>query len=65
MEGDAWFDALLGMFEQALKVIDALPEAGRPQFLVRLEAVRRTSHNLGYGVGDAMDDLLGLYGVDG
>lgn len=65
VEGDAWFDALLGMFEQALKAIDALPEAGRPQFRERLEDVRHASHNFGYGVSDAMDDLFGLYGVDG
>ena len=65
MDGDAWFDALLGMFEQALKTIDALPEDSRPQLLERLKSVRRTSHHFGYGVGEAMDHLLGLYGIDG
>ncbi len=58
MDGDAWFDALLHMIEQALKTIDALPEPLRPQFLERLESVRHTSHNFGYGIGEAMDHLL-------
>ena len=31
--------------------------------LERLERVRTISHKLGYGVGDAMDDILGQYGV--
>jgi len=30
----------------------------------RLDTARRTSHNLGYGVGDDMDDLLAKYGFD-
>lgn len=51
------------MFEQALKVIHSLPEDARPALLARLDAVRRTSHNFGYGVGDDMDDLLAEYGI--
>jgi hypothetical protein len=30
--------------------------------LDRLDAVRNISHNVGYGVGDDMDDLLAKYG---
>ncbi len=64
LQDEAWFDALLRMFEQALKSIATLPDARRPAFWVRLDGVRRISHNFGYGVGDGMDDLLAEYGVD-
>ena len=57
------FDALVQMFEQALKVIAALPDWQRPPLWTRLDAVRRVSDNFGYGVGDEMDDLLAEHGV--
>jgi hypothetical protein len=53
------------MFGQALKVMDALPEGPRSTLLGRLDAVRRLGHNLGYGVGDDMHDLLVEHGFDG
>ena len=52
------------MFEQALKTIAALPEANRPAWWERLDAVRQRSHNIGYGVGENMDELLAEHGVD-
>jgi len=52
------------MFEQALKIIAALPGGPRPALWARLDAVRRISHNFGYGVGGEMDDLLAEYGGD-
>ncbi len=58
-------DALARMFEQALKVIATLPEAQRSEFWSRLDEVRRMSHNVGYGVGDELDDSLGEHGIDG
>ena len=63
LQDEGYFDALVRMFEQALKVIHSLPEDVRPQFPGRLDAVRRISHNFGYGVGDDMDDLLAEYGI--
>jgi hypothetical protein len=36
-----------------------------PAFWERLEEVRRISHNFGYGVGDAMDELLVEFVADG
>jgi hypothetical protein len=51
-------DALLRMFEGALKVAGQLPVADRDALMLRLDYVRAISHNLGYGVGDAMDYLL-------
>lgn len=60
-----FFDALVRMFEQALKATTVLPEERRPQLMARLDTVRRLGHNLGYGVGDDMDDLLAEHGFDG
>lgn len=48
-----------------MKVMDVLPEAPRSALLGRLDAVRGLGHNLGYGVGDDMDDLLAEHGFDG
>ncbi len=63
LQDEGYFDALVRMFEQALKIIRSLPEDVRPQLQDRLDAVRRTSHNFGYGVGDDMDDLLAEHGI--
>jgi phage-related protein len=57
-QDEGYFDALVHMFEQALKVTRQLPVSGRDAMIVRLERVRAISHNLGYGVGDDMDSLL-------
>lgn len=62
---EGYFDALVRMFAQALKAIDALPAERRPLLLGRLDVVRRLGHNLGYGVGDDMDDLMAEHGFDG
>lgn len=51
-------------FEQALKVIVASPEGQRLPLWGRLHAVRRISHNFGYGVGGDMDELLAEHNVD-
>ncbi len=64
LQDEGFFDALVRMFEQALKTIAVLPEAQRPALRTRLGEVRRVSHNFGYGVGDDMDDLLAEYGVE-
>ena len=55
---EGYFDALVNMFEQALKVICQLPASDRDTLIARLDRVRTMSHNLGYGVGDDMDSLL-------
>lgn len=65
LQDEAYFDALVRMFQQALKVISSLPEKDHQDLLGRLDAVRRISHNFGYGVGDDMDDLLGRLQADG
>jgi hypothetical protein len=55
---EGYFDALVHMFEQALKVTHQLPAGDRSVLIVRLDRVRTISHNLGYGVGEDMDSLL-------
>ena len=60
-QDEGYFDALVNMFEQALKVICQLPEADRDALIGRLENVRTEGHNLGYGVGDDMDSMLDDY----
>jgi hypothetical protein len=48
-----YFDALVRMFEQALKTIAQLSATGdRNRLIARLDRVRVISHNFGYGVGD-------------
>ena len=64
LQDEGYFDALVRMFEQALKTISALPNTARSAHLERLDDVRRISHNFGYGVGDDMDALLTEHGVD-
>ena len=65
LQDESYFDALVRMFDQACKAVLALPADRRGERLVRLDAVRRLGHNLGYGVGDDMDDLLAARGFYG
>src|SRR4051812_24944478 len=62
LDDEEYYDALVRMFDQALKVSVTLETELRGIMLDRLDAVRRISHNFGYGVGDDMDDLLAKYG---
>jgi hypothetical protein len=57
-QDEGYFNALVHMFEQALKVTSQLPASDRDALIARLDRVRTISHNLGYGVGDDMDSLL-------
>ena len=52
------------MFGHALKISVTLTVAQRDAMLGRLDAVRRVSHDFGYGIGDDMDALLAEYGVE-
>jgi hypothetical protein len=65
LQDESYFAALVRMFDQACKAVGALPEERRRELSVRLDAVRRLGYNLGYGVGDDMDDLLAKHGFDG
>jgi hypothetical protein len=55
------FDALVRMFEQAVKVIAQLSGSDRKALIARLDRVRIVSHNFGYGVGDDMDSMFAKY----
>jgi hypothetical protein len=63
LQDEGYFDALVRMFQQALTTISSLPEDPQKELYIRLDAVRRVSHNFGYGVGDDMDDLLADHGI--
>jgi hypothetical protein len=54
----AYLDALVRMFEQALKTTSDLNRKAQKNFLTRLDRVRTIARQLGYGVGDDMDVLL-------
>lgn len=58
---EGFFDALVRMFEQALKSTKTLPANGKVSLIARLDRVREISHDFGYGVGDDMDYLLAKY----
>ncbi len=61
-QDDSYFNALVRMFEQALKIIPQLSASDRNLLIARLGKVRAISHKFGYGVGDDMDFLLAKYG---
>lgn len=60
-QDEGFFDALVRMFEQALRSINTLPANGRDSLIVRLDRVREISHAFGYAVGDDMDYLRAKY----
>ncbi|MBW2650316.1 MAG: hypothetical protein JRC66_04745 [Deltaproteobacteria bacterium] len=62
MDDEGYFDALVRMFEKALKAISKLDSELQQSFVERMERVRQPGHNYGYGVGDDMDDLMVRYG---
>ena len=64
-EDGGYFDALVRMFEQALKASVTLPAERRDTMLRRLASVRRIGQRFGYGVGYDMDRLLARYARHG
>ena len=60
-DDEGYFNALVRMFEQAIKLATALPAHRRDDLITRLDRVRDISHQFGYGVGDDMDSLLSKY----
>jgi hypothetical protein len=57
-DDEGYFDALVRMFEQSLKLANALSANRRDEILARLDRVRAISHDFGYGVGDSMDSFF-------
>ena len=64
LDDEAYYDALVRMFEHALPLISTLPLPQRDNFLKRMDGVRRLCRDLGYGVYDDMNGLLHNHGVD-
>jgi hypothetical protein len=62
VDDEGYYNALSNMFEQALKVILALDPKQRDTFVSRLDRVRLSAHDWGWGVGDDMDYLMEKFG---
>jgi hypothetical protein len=60
-DDEGYFNALVRMFEQALKIVNALSVERRHALLTRLDSVRMISRNIGYGVEDDMDSLMSKF----
>jgi hypothetical protein len=60
-DDEVYFNALVRMFEQALKIVKSLSVERRDDLLTRLNRVRAISHKIGYGVGDGMDFLMSKF----
>lgn len=61
VQDESYLDALVRMFEQALKISAQLHASDRNGLIARLDRVRVISHHFGYGVGDDMDSVLAKY----
>jgi hypothetical protein len=57
-QDESYLNALVRMFEQAVIIATTLPASGRDALVARLDRVRTTGHERGYGVGDDMDSIL-------
>jgi hypothetical protein len=57
-EDAGYFDALVRMFEQALKTVNTLAANVQGDLIARVERVRNISREFGYGIADDMDVLL-------
>lgn len=62
VDDEVFFNALVRMFEQALKYIRQLDPDAQEQYLERLDSVHYAADDWGWGVGEDMDDLMAEYG---
>jgi hypothetical protein len=60
-DDEGYFNALVRMFEQALKIVNVLSVERRDELVTRLDGVRVISRNIGYGVEDDMDFLMSKF----
>ncbi|QBI05321.1 hypothetical protein EYF70_27105 [Pseudoduganella albidiflava] len=65
MDDEGFYDALMRMFEQALKYVTALPAVQQTAFLARLDRVRQLGRDVGWGVGDDFDHVWSEAGLAG
>ena len=57
MEGETYYSALVRMFDQGLTLAIELQPAERDAMLKRLDAVRGSLRNVGWGVSDAVNEI--------
>jgi hypothetical protein len=58
MDDESYFDALVRMFEQAVKAVAPLPAGDRDAMKKRLDRVRIIGSNFGYGVDSDLNFLF-------
>jgi hypothetical protein len=64
MEGDTWFSSLVRTYANALQVTTTLPPERQEPLLTRLDRVREMCSDLGWGVGDDVNQLWADYGCE-
>ena len=62
VDDEVYFNALVRMFEQALKCIRQLDSDQQEHYLERLDSVHSQADDWGWGVSSDMDDLMAKYG---
>lgn len=63
VDDEGYFDNLIRIFEQALKVVMTLPESQREPYLNELHEIRVTGRAIGWGVGEGFNDAWQLAGL--
>jgi len=64
LDDESYYDALVRMFEQALKAVMTLPETQREPFLDRLEDIRAWGQGMGWGLGYDFNALWQRAGLE-
>jgi hypothetical protein len=57
MDDETFYSALVRMFEQGLVQVIELPKTERDPMLKRLDAVRASLRDIGWGVSDALNEI--------
>jgi len=65
MDDEGFCDAMVRMFEQALKYTQGLPMAQQPDFIARLDRVRSLGQDVGWGVRGDFDHFGSEAGLAG
>lgn len=60
-DDEGYLNSLVSTFAQAIQIANTLPDPERAALVSRLDRVRRTCKNIGYGVGDGIDDLFAQF----
>jgi len=64
MEDEAYFLALIRMYDQALKYVSNLPVASRAGYIERIDKLRSRGRHVGWGVQDELNSLWYAFGLD-